>query len=94
MKISLLLATVLLLLSVSSRAQQQDCGATGLGCRTPAEIEWVNTAMQLFPNGSGLAHRAFGYYCARHPDEQQTCMHDPWKIVAKLDVPKEQFNYQ
>ncbi len=74
------------------RAQARDCGASGVGCLRSTEIEWINKAGEIFPNGSGLGHRAFGTYCARHPSERKTCLADPWRIVAKLKIDRAYFD--
>ncbi len=74
------------------RAQPRDCGASGVGCMSANEINWINEAGKIFPNGSGLGHRAFGTYCARHPSEQKTCLANPWSIVAKLKIDREYFD--
>jgi hypothetical protein len=87
-----LMAGLIALLPGTSSAQQRDCGASGLGCKSADEIEWVNKAGEIFPNGSGMAHRAFGYYCARHPQEQHTCLTNPWVIVGKLKMERSAFD--
>ncbi len=52
----------------------------------------MNKASEIFPNGTGMAHRAFGYYCARHPAEHAACLGNPWAIVAKLKMDRSDFD--